>query len=120
MNNNLSPTKQLAREIHEALENDPMTDDELFEFIVQEGIIDRNGRVIARNSSVGVPFQKRRLPRKRLINRNSRELLRIELGVIDRKPDGCTPSGFSFGRSSIRPVAAQHQDPPFAFTFLNS
>jgi hypothetical protein len=46
MNSYISPTKQLAREIREALENDPMTDDELFEFIVQEGIIDRQGRVI--------------------------------------------------------------------------
>jgi len=40
-----SPT-ELGREALEALRNKPMTPDELFEFIVQEGIIDRQGRVI--------------------------------------------------------------------------
>ncbi len=39
-------TKELARIILEELENDTETPEELFESLVEEGIIDRNGRVI--------------------------------------------------------------------------
>ena len=38
--------KELAREALEILESDTETPEELFEALVQEGIIDRDGRVI--------------------------------------------------------------------------
>lgn len=43
---NLSPTEELARELREAFENDTETPEEHFDRLVEEGIIDRNGRVI--------------------------------------------------------------------------
>lgn len=39
-------TKELAKEFLQALENDTETPEELFDWLVEEGIIDRNGRVI--------------------------------------------------------------------------
>lgn len=44
--NNPYSTKELAKEFLEALENDTDTPEEHFEWLVKEGIIDRNGKVI--------------------------------------------------------------------------
>ena len=45
MKNTLSP-QELAQEALEALRTSPMTSQEHFEFLVQQGIIDRSGRVL--------------------------------------------------------------------------
>ncbi len=45
MKNNPTP-RELADEALEALRASPMTSDEHFEFLVQQGIIDRSGRVL--------------------------------------------------------------------------
>ncbi len=38
--------KELAEEARRVLEENPMSPEEHFEFLVQQGIIDRNGRVL--------------------------------------------------------------------------
>ena len=45
MNSNPTP-RELAEEALEALRASPMTSDEHFEFLVEQGIIDRQGRVL--------------------------------------------------------------------------
>lgn len=43
---NTPSSQELAREAIEVLKKNPMTSEEHFEFLVKQGIIDRNGRVI--------------------------------------------------------------------------
>jgi hypothetical protein len=45
MNSFPSP-RELAQEALQVLEENPMTSEEHFEFLVREGIIDRNGKVL--------------------------------------------------------------------------
>lgn len=51
-------TKELAAETRRALEESPMTPREHFEFLVQQGIIDHQGRVlVCRYFSQGEPAE---------------------------------------------------------------
>jgi D-lyxose ketol-isomerase len=44
--NNYPTTRELAEEALRVLQENPMTPREHFEFLIQHGIIDRNGRVL--------------------------------------------------------------------------